>query len=46
MVISGGNEEKVKVAVNYMRNALIGAITIIIILYVIPIFFSLLGLPY
>ena len=46
MVISGGNEEKVKAAVNHIRHAFLGILFIIAVLYIIPPFFDLLGVEY
>ncbi len=44
MVLSTGNEEKVKVAVNHIRYAVLGIIILMVILFVAPIFLGLFGL--
>lgn len=44
MVISAGNEEKVKSAVNHIRYAVLGISVLVIILIVSPIFLRLIGL--
>lgn len=46
MIISGGNEEKIKPAVNHIRHAAIGLGVLITILYVFPIIMNLAGFPY
>lgn len=44
MVVSAGNEEKVKAAVNHIRYAALGIVVLMIILFVAPIFLNLFGL--
>jgi hypothetical protein len=46
MIISAGNEEKVKVAINHMRHAFLGVLLIVVTLFVLPTFFDLLGVEY
>lgn len=46
MIISGGDEEKVKKAVNHIRYAVIGVIMLIVVLFAFPFIFGLLGIPY
>lgn len=46
MIISGGNEEKVKGAVNHIRHAFIGVLLIITVLFIFPTFLDLVGLGY
>jgi len=46
MVISGGDEEKVKKAVNHIRYAALGILVLFIIIFAAPILLRLLGLPY
>lgn len=46
MVISGGDEERVKRAVNHIRYAALGIIVLVVIVLVVPIFLNLLKLPY
>ena len=46
MIISGGNEEKVKKAVNHIRHAAIWAVMIVAILYIFPTFLDLFWLEY
>ncbi len=46
MIVSGGTEEKVKIAVNHIRHALIGIGFIVGVLFVIPLFTQFMGLPY
>lgn len=44
MVVSGGNEDKVKAAVNHIRYAVLGVIVLFIILFAAPVFLGLFGL--
>lgn len=44
MVVSGGNEEKVKAAVNHIRYAVLGMVVLFIILFAAPVFLGLFGL--
>lgn len=44
MVLSGGSEEKVQKAVNYIRYAALGVVVLVIILFVIPLFMNFIGL--
>lgn len=44
MVLSGGDEDKVKKAVNYIRYAALGVVVLVIILFVIPLFMNFIGL--
>lgn len=46
MILSGGNEEKIKPAVNHIRHAVIGVIFLIGILFIFPIIINLFGLSY
>ncbi len=46
MIVSGGNEEKIKPAVNYIRHAIIGIVFLITVLFVFPVLMNLIGLPY
>jgi hypothetical protein len=46
MIISGGNEEKIKPAINHIRYAVIGILFIVAVLFVVPVFMDLLGLKY
>lgn len=46
MIISAGAEEKVKIAVNHIRHAIIGVIFILWVLYVLPVLMKLSGIPY
>jgi hypothetical protein len=46
MILSGGNEEKIKPAVNHIRHAVIGVIFLVAILFIFPVLMSLIGLPY
>ena len=46
LITSGGNEEKVKPAVNHIRHAFLGLIVLIIILFVTPWALKLFGLPF
>ncbi|MFZ2255838.1 MAG: hypothetical protein WAW59_08275 [Patescibacteria group bacterium] len=46
MIVSGGNEEKVKGAVNHIRHAFIGVLLIISVLFVFPTFLDLIGMEY
>lgn len=46
MVVSAGNEEKVKAAVNHIRYAFLGIAVLILILFIAPMFLNLFGLPY
>ncbi len=46
MIISGGKEEKIKPAVNFIRHAAIGIIFLFGVLYVFPILMDLIGIPY
>lgn len=44
MVVSAGNEEKVKAAVNHIRYAILGVVVLALILFVAPLFLNLFGL--
>lgn len=46
MVLSGGDEGKVKWAVNHIRYAVLGIVILLIVLFISPIFFQLFWLPY
>lgn len=46
MVVSAGNEEKVKAAVNHIRYAFLGIAVLVLILFIAPMFLNLFGLPY
>ncbi len=46
MILSGGNEEKIKPAVNHIRHAAIGLVFLFAVLYIFPVILDLLGLPY
>ncbi len=46
MIISGGDEEKIKKAVNHIRHAIIGIFFLVALLFVFPTFMDLIGLPY
>lgn len=46
MILSGGNEEKVKWAVNHIRHAVIGVGFVLCVLFIFPILMDLVGLPY
>jgi hypothetical protein len=46
MIISAGNEEKVKAAVNHMRHAFLGVLLIVVTLFIFPTFLDLLGVEY
>lgn len=46
MIISGGNEEKVKKAVNHIRYAGLWLVGLIVIIFVLPFLFWLLNIPY
>ncbi len=46
MVISGGNEEKVKKAVNHIRYAALGILVLFLIIFMAPVLLRMLGLPY
>ncbi len=45
MIISGGKEEKIKIAVNHMRHAIIGIIFIVVAIFIIPKWLELVWLP-
>ncbi|PID83828.1 hypothetical protein CSB09_04100 [Candidatus Gracilibacteria bacterium] len=45
LVVSGGDDKKVKDAINHMRYAVIGVVLLVLILVIAPVFFRLLGLP-
>lgn len=44
MVVSGGDEGKVKSAVNHMRYAVVGVVVLVLVLFVAPVFFNIFGL--
>jgi Type IV secretion system pilin len=46
MIISGGNEEKIKPAINHIRYAVIGILFIVGVLFVVPVFMNLIWLTY
>lgn len=46
LITSGGNEEKVKPAVNHIRHAFLGLIVLILILFVTPKALKLFWLPF
>lgn len=46
LITSGGNEEKVKPAVNHIRHAFLGLIVLILIIFIAPRALALFGLPY
>lgn len=46
MIISGGDEEKIKKAVNHIRHAIIGMLFLLVLLFVFPTLMDLVGLPY
>ncbi len=46
MILSGGNEEKVKAAVNHIRHAIIGVFFLMLVLFVSPLLMRLIGIPY
>ena len=46
MILSGGKEEKIKPAINYIRHAVIGIIFLLVVLFVFPVLTNLIGLPY
>ncbi|MBS9784422.1 hypothetical protein KGV55_03655 [Candidatus Gracilibacteria bacterium] len=45
LVVSGGDDKKVKDAINHMRYAVVGIILLVFMLVVAPVFFRLLGIP-
>jgi uncharacterized membrane protein len=46
LITSGGNEEKVKPAVNHIRHAFLGLIVLVLILFIAPKILEIFGLPY
>ena len=46
MIVSGGNEEKIKPAVNHIRHAIIGVIFLVATLFMFPTLMDLMGVPY
>ena len=46
MILSGGNEEKIKPAVNHIRHAIIGVIFLVATLFMFPTLMDLMGVPY
>lgn len=44
MIVSWGDENKVKAAVNHIRYAVLGIVILVVILFVAPIFLNLFGL--
>lgn len=46
MIISAGDEEKVKKAVNVIRYAIVGIVVLVLIIFAFPFLFGLLGIPY
>lgn len=46
MVISGGDEDRVKKAVNHIRYAALGILVLVVIVLVVPSFLKILHLPY
>ncbi len=46
MIVSAGNEEKVKAAVNHIRHAFLGIWLIVVVLFVFPTFLDILGVEY
>lgn len=46
MILSGGNEEKIKPAVNHIRHAIIGLAFLIGGLFIFPTLMDLIGVPY
>lgn len=46
MVISGGDEDRVKKAVNHIRYAALGIVVLVVIVLVVPTFLNMLQLPY
>jgi hypothetical protein len=46
MILSWGNEEKIKPAVNHIRHAIIGVGFILCVLFIFPTLMDLVGLPY
>lgn len=46
MVVSGGDEAKVKSAVNHMRYAVLGIVVLILIIFVVPVFLRIIGLSH
>jgi hypothetical protein len=45
LILSGGAEEKVKPAVNYIRYSILGLVCILLVLFIAPILGDTLGLP-
>lgn len=46
MIVSGGNEEKIKPAINHIRHAAIGIVFLFGVIYIFPILMELIGIPY
>jgi len=46
MVVSGGDEEKIKKAVNHIRHAIIGVGFLLAVIFIFPTLMNLIGLPY
>ena len=46
MVVSGGDEEKIKKAVNHIRHAIIGIAFLLAVIFIFPTLMNLIGLPY
>lgn len=44
MVVSWGDEAKVKAAVNHMRYAVLGIIVLVAVIFIAPLFLNLFGL--
>ena len=46
MIVSGGNEEKVKWAINHIRHAILGVFFLLLVLFCIPLLTKFMGFPY
>ncbi len=46
MIVSWGNEEKVKWAINHIRHAILGIVFLFIVLFSIPLLTKFMGFPY
>ena len=46
LIMSGGNEEKIKPAVNHIRHAVIGLVAIMVMIFIIPKVLNYFQLPF